>query len=63
MKKDLLERKKDLCNRSMNLRTIKFNINLKREQITKLIEEQNNAYQQFNFYKEYIKAIEKERKR
>jgi hypothetical protein len=36
---------------------------LKRQDVTKLIEEQNKVYKEFIFYREYIKALNKEKRR
>lgn len=61
--RDLIDKRNKLNYNSQNLRTIKFIEMLKREDVTKLIKEQNNVYKQFIFYKEYIKAINKEKRR
>lgn len=61
--KDILIKKQELCNKSQKLQTAKFDIKLKREQVTKLIEEQDKIYKQYDFYKEFLKAIEKEKRR
>ena len=61
--KDIIIKRNQLCNKSLKLRTAKFNVKLKREQITKLIEEQDKIYNQYIFYKQYLKAYEKEKKK
>lgn len=61
--RDLIDKRNKLNYASQNLRTIKFIEILKRDDVTKLIKEQNEVYKQFIFYKEYIKAINKEKRR
>lgn len=61
--KDIILKRNQLCNKSLKLRTAKFNQHLKREQVTKLIEEQDKIYNQYIFYKQYLKAYEKEKKK
>lgn len=61
--RDLIDKRNKLNKNSQALRTIKFIQELKREDVTKLIEEQDNTYKQFIFYKEYIKAINKEKRK
>ena len=61
--RDLIDKRNELNKNSQNLRTIKFIEQLKREDVTKLIEEQNKVYKEFLFYREYIKAINKEKRR
>lgn len=61
--KDIFIKRNDLCKKSLELRSAKFHSPLKREQVTKLIEEQNKIYKEFIFYKEFLKAYEKEKKK
>lgn len=61
--RDLIDKRNKLNKNSQKLRTIKFIEQLKREDVTKLIEEQNKVYKEFLFYREYIKAINKEKRR
>lgn len=61
--RDLIDKRNKLNKNSQKLRTIKFLEELKREDVTKLIEEQNKVYKEFLFYREYIKAINKEKRR
>lgn len=61
--RDLIDKRNKLNKNSQKLRTIKFLEQLKREDVTKLIEEQNKVYKEFLFYREYIKAINKEKRR
>lgn len=63
--RDLIDKKNKLYRNSTKLKTLKFINELKRNQaiVTQLIKEQDDQYKLWYFYKEYIKAIEKERKR
>lgn len=61
--RDIIDKKNKLNKNSQALRTIKFVQQLKREDVTNLIKEQNDVYQRFIFYKEFIKAHEKEKRR
>ena len=60
MKSIIIKRNK-LCNNSIELRSAKFNNTLSREKVSELIKEQDKVYKQFEFYKEFIKAYEKEK--
>lgn len=62
--RDLIDRKNELNRNSQKLRTLKFSSTLwnSRTDITRLIKEQNEVYNKFIFYKEFIKAQSKERK-
>lgn len=61
--KDLLEKKDKLCYKSVNLQNVKFDIKLSKEQVGKLLIEQDKIYKQYIFYKEYIKSINKEKRK
>ena len=61
--RSLLDKRNKLNKNSRALRTIKFVQQLKREDVTVLINEQNEVYKQFIFYKEMIKAYEKEKRK
>lgn len=61
--RSLIDKRNKLNKNSQSLRTIKFIEVLKRQDVTKLIEEQNKVYKKFIFYREYIKAINKEKRR
>lgn len=63
IKREVLDKKKELCNNSLNLRTIKFAGDVKRDTITKIIEEQDKVYKQWVFYKSFLKAYKKEEDR
>lgn len=62
--RDLIDRKNELNRNSLNLRTLKFSTTLvnSRADVTRLIKEQNEIYNKFIFYREFIKAKSKERK-
>ena len=66
--RDLIDKRNQLNKYSQRLRTLKFdttvfNPHQNKEKITQLIKEQNEMYHKFIFYKEYIKELNKERKR
>lgn len=67
--RDLIDKRNQLNNYSQRLRTLKFDNVIfnprdrNNKKITEIIEEQDNIYKQFIFYKEYIKEVNKERKR
>lgn len=61
--RSLIDKRNKLNRNSQSLRTIKFIEVLKRQDVTKLIEEQNKVYKEFIFYREYIKALNKEKRR
>lgn len=63
MNKEIYVKKQELNKKSQNLTVAKFDLNLKRETITRLIEEQDKIYKQYTFYKEYLKACNKEKRR
>lgn len=62
--RDLIDKRNKLNTNSQKLRTLKFSITLwnSRTDVTRLIKEQNEVYNKFIFYKEFIKAQSKERK-
>lgn len=62
--RDLIDKKNQLNRNSQKLRTLKFSSTLwnSRTDVTRLIKEQNEVYNKFIFYKEFIKAQSKERK-
>ena len=61
--KDILEKRNKLCESSLNLRIIKFDLKLKKDKIEDLIKEQDKAFKEYYFYREYIKAINKEKRK
>lgn len=61
--KDILEKRNKLCESSLNLRIIKFDLKLKKDKIEYLIKEQDKAFKEYYFYREYIKAINKEKRK
>ena len=61
--KDILEKRNKLCKCSINLRTIKFDLKLSKDKIEDLIKEQDKAFKEYYFYREYIKAINKEKRK
>lgn len=61
--KDLIIKKQELCKKSIILRSAKFDSKVKREDVSKLIDEQDKVYKHYKFYDEYLKAINKEKRR
>ena len=61
--KDIIIKKQELCKKSINLRSAKFDTKVKREDVSRLIDEQDKVYKQYKFYDEYLKAINKEKRR
>lgn len=61
--KDILEKRNKLCHNSINLRIIKFDLKLKKDKIEDLIKAQDKAFKEYYFYREYIKAINKEKRK
>lgn len=66
--RDLIDKRNQLSQYSQRLRTLKFdasafNPKTNKEKITELINDQDKMYKKFVFYREYIKHINKERKR
>lgn len=53
--RDLLIKRKQLCDLSKNLRSIKFDIGLEKKDISYLIRQQNEVYKRYKFYDNYIK--------
>ena len=53
--RDLYLRRKQLCDTSMNLRSLKFEVGMEKEEIDKIIKIQNEAYKRWKFYDNYLK--------
>ena len=53
--RDLYLRRKQLCDTSMNLRSLKFEVGMEKEEIDKIIKIQNDAYKRWKFYDNYLK--------
>lgn len=63
--RDIIDKKKKLCNYSKELRTLKFRDDIIKNGVIvdRMIKEQNEIYKQYEFYKYYIEACNKERRR
>lgn len=61
--KDILDKRNELCKKSCNLRSLKFDTSIKDDQVDKLIDEQDKVYKKYIFYKEFIKSVRKEKKK
>ena len=53
--RDLYLKRKQLCELSKNLRSVKFDLGLEKKDINYLIKQQNDVYKRFKFYDNYIK--------
>lgn len=53
--KELYLKRKQLCDTSMNLRTLKFDPTITKEEVNNLIRKQNEVYKKWKFYDNYIK--------
>ena len=56
--KDILLNRNDLKNKSIHMRSMRFEPNISSTQIDKVAEEQHAIYEQWNFYDKFIKARE-----
>ena len=56
---DLYLKRNKLINDSSHLRTMKFDEDLTKKQIEDLINKENNIYNKYKFYDNYIKCINK----
>lgn len=65
MSRDIIDKRNELNRNSLRLRSLKFDITLwnSRNDVTRLIKEQDDTYKKFIFYKEFIKAQNKEKRR
>ena len=53
--RDIYLKRNELNELSQKLRVAKFDINIKDDQVTKIIKVQNEVYQKYKFYDNYIK--------
>lgn len=53
--KDIILKRNELCKKSIKLRCAKFQADIPREKVTKLIEEQDKIYKKYKFYDNFIK--------
>lgn len=56
--KDILLKRNDLKHKSINLRDMRFEPNIKYEQTMTIAKEQNKIYKHWQFYDRFIKARE-----
>lgn len=56
--KDILLKRNELRNKSIRMRTIKFDPSVSQKVADKSAEEQDKIYKQFDFYNHFIKARE-----
>lgn len=53
--RDLLIKRNELCRLSKDLRSAKFDMYINKEDVTNLIKVQNDVYQRWKFYDNYIR--------
>ena len=53
--RDLYLRRKQLCDTSMNLRSLKFEVGMGKDEIDNIIKKQNDVYKRWKFYDNYLK--------
>lgn len=53
--KDIILKRNELCKSSLKLRCAKFQADIPREKVKKLIEEQDKIYKKYKFYDNFIK--------
>lgn len=56
--KDILLKRNALKNNSIHMRTMKFEPNIKKEQVCKIAKDQEKIYKHWKFYDKFIKARE-----
>ena len=61
--KDIIIKRNKLCKDSIDLRSAKFDSSLSREKVNELVKQQDKVFKQFQFYKNFLKAYEKEKKK
>lgn len=54
--KDILIKRNELKNKSVHLRSMRFEPNVKSEQIDKIAKEQSDIYNKWKFYDRFVKA-------
>lgn len=56
--RDILLKRNELKNKSVHLRSMRFEPKANSEQIDKIAKEQNEIYNKWNFYDKFVKARE-----
>ncbi len=56
--RDILIKRNELKNKSIHMRSMRFEPKVKEEQIDKIAKEQSEIYNRWNFYDKFIKARE-----
>lgn len=59
--KDLYIKRNELSKNSQYLQTVKFDNQIRGVQVNELIEEQKRVYKKYEFYDNYLKAINKKK--
>ena len=59
--RDIYLKRNELCKKSIELRTAKFDPLIKDKRTDELIKAQDKIYKKYKFYDDYIKTINKEK--
>ena len=57
--RDLYIKRNELCKKSCDMRTAKWDLDIKPELVDELVKEQDKVYKRFKFYDSYLKEREK----
>ena len=57
--RDLYIKRNELCKKSCDMRTAKWDLDIKPELVDELVKEQDKVYKKFKFYDSYLKEREK----
>ena len=57
--RDLYIKRNELCKKSCDMRTAKWDLDIKPELVDELVREQDKVYKKFKFYDSYLKEREK----
>ena len=57
--RDLYIKRNELCKKSCDMRTAKWDLDIKPELVDELVREQDKVYKRFKFYDGYLKEREK----
>ena len=57
--RDLYIKRNELCKKSCDMRTAKWDLDIKSELVDDLVKEQDKVYKRYKFYDNYLKEREK----
>ena len=57
--RDLYIKRNELCKKSCDMRTAKWDLDIKPELVDELVKEQDKVYKRFKFYDSFLKEREK----